>query len=181
MVLETLGYDRNSTDPAQLSQAEAKLKELVPNVKLFDSDNPKQALLSGEAWIGQTWNGEASIAHGENQAIQYVFPEEGCSIWYDNLSIPKGAPHLDAALAFINFVLDPKQSILITKEFPYSNPNKAALDLMKTEEPDLYSSYMAFPATNPTAEQLKNTSMTKDIGDATATWDRIWTEVKGGQ
>lgn len=181
MTLETLGFDRNSTDPAQLSQAEAKLKELVPNVKLFDSDNPKQALLAGEVWIGQTWNGEASIAHGENSAIQYVFPEEGCSVWYDNLSIPKGATHMDAALAFINFVLDPKQSILITKEFPYSNPNKAALDLMKTAEPDLYSSYMAFPATNPSAQQLQKTSMTKDIGDATTTWDRIWTEVKGGQ
>jgi spermidine/putrescine-binding protein len=103
--------------------------------RLLDSDNPKQALLAGEVWLGQTWNGEASIAHSENEAIQYVFPEEGCTIWFDNLAIPKGAPHLDAAHAFVNFVLDGKNSVLITKEFPYSNPNKAALEQLKTDDP----------------------------------------------
>ena len=181
MVLETLGYDKNSTDQAQLDEAKAKLSELMPSVKLFDSDNPKQALLSGEVWLGQTWNGEASIAHSENEAIQYVFPEEGCTIWFDNLAVPKGAAHLDAAHAFINFVLDAKNSILITKEFPYSNPNRAALEQLKTEDPALYESYMGFSATNPSAEDLQKTAAIKDIGEATALWDRIWTEVKGGE
>ena len=41
MVLEVLGYDKNSTDPAQLEEAKTKLSELMPNVKLFDSDSPK--------------------------------------------------------------------------------------------------------------------------------------------
>ncbi len=181
MVLAVLGYDKNSTDPAQLEEAKAKLSELMANVKLFDSDNPKQALLAGEVWLGQTWNGEASIAHSENEAIQYIFPEEGCTIWFDNLAIPKGAPHIDAALTFINYVLDAKNSILITKEFPYSNPNKAALELLKTEDPALYEAYMSFPATNPSDEDLKRTAPIKDIGEATALWDRIWTEVKGGE
>ena len=102
-------------------------------------------------WLGQTWNGEASIAHGENEAIQYVYPEEGCAIWFDNLAVPKGAPHLDAAFAFINYILDPKASILITAEFPYINPNKAAVELLKTEMPDVYEAYMGFSATNPSA------------------------------
>jgi spermidine/putrescine-binding protein len=181
MVLTTLGYDKNSTDPAQLEEAKVKLSELMPSIKLFDSDNPKQALLAGEVWLGQTWNGEASIAHSENEAIQYVFPEEGCTIWFDNLAIPKGATHPDAAHTFMNFVLDPKNSILITKEFPYSNPNKAALELLKTEDPALYESYMSFSATNPSVEELQRTAPIKDIGEATALWDRIWTEVKGGE
>ena len=181
MVLEVLGYDKNSTDPAQLEEAKVKLSELMPSIKLFDSDNPKQALLAGEVWLGQTWNGEASIAHSENEAIEYIFPEEGCTIWFDNLAIPKSAAHIDAAHTFINFVLDAKNSILITKEFPYSNPNKAALELLKTEDPALYEAYMSSPATNPTTEDLKKTAPVKDIGEATALWDRIWTEVKGGE
>jgi spermidine/putrescine-binding protein len=181
MVLMTLGYDRNSVDPGQLDQAKAKLLELMPNVRLFDSDSPKTALLAGEVWLGQTWNGEAAIAHGENSNIDYIFPEEGCGIWYDNLAIPKGAPHKDAAHAFINYVMDPQQSILITQEFPYSNPNKAALDLLKTQDPTMYEAYMSSAATNPTAEDLAKTYLVKDVGDATPMWDRIWTEVKGGQ
>lgn len=181
MVLMTLGYDRNSTDPAELEQAKTKLIELMPNVRLFDSDSPKTALLAGEVWLGLTWNGEAALAHAENPDIDYVFPEEGCSIWFDNLAIPKDAPHMDAALKFMNFVLDPANSVLISLEFPYSNPNLAALDLMKTQEPEAYEAYINFPATNPSAEQLSRTYPVKDIGEATALWDRIWTEAKGGE
>jgi spermidine/putrescine transport system substrate-binding protein len=114
MVLQTLGYDKNSTDPAQLEEAKAKLLELMPNVRLFDSDSPKTALLAGEVWLGHTWNGEAAIAHNENPAIDYICPEEGCGIWVDNLAVPKAAPHKDAALAFMNYVLKPDASLLIT-------------------------------------------------------------------
>lgn len=181
MVLSVLGYDKNSTNEAQLEEAKAKFSELMPNVKLFDSDSPKTALLAGEVWLGQTWNGEAALAHGENENIAYIFPEEGCTVWYDNLAIPKGAPHKDAALQLINYILDPEASILITKEFPYSNPNTAALELMKTQDPDTYNAYMNFPATNPSPEDMKKLTLIKDVGDATALWDRVWTEVKGGE
>jgi spermidine/putrescine-binding protein len=179
MTLLTLGYDKNSIDPKQLNDAKTKMQQLLPNVKLFDSDSPKTALLSGEVWLGQTWNGEAALAHQQNPAIDYICPKEGCGIWFDNLAIPKGAPHQDAAMAFLNFILRPDESILITKAFPYSNPNKAALDLLKTKEPDTYQAYMNFRATNPSADDIKNAHSVKDVGDATTLWDQVWTEIKG--
>ena len=181
MVLSVLGYDKNSTDPAELEEAKAKFQELLPNVRLFDSDSPKTALLSGEVWLGQTWNGEAAIAHSENPDIAYVFPEEGCTVWYDNLAIPKGAPHRDAANALIDYILAPEASILISQEFPYSNPNTAALELLKTEQPEMYDAYMNYPATNPSADDMMRLKLIHDVGDATALWDRVWTEVKGGE
>jgi len=179
MALLVLGYDKNSTDEAQLEEAKAKLLELKPNIKLFDSDSPKTALLSGEVWLGLTWNGEAALAHQENPAIDYIIPEEGCTIWFDNLAIPKGAPHPEAAYALINYILDPEASLLITAEFPYSNPNKAALDLLKTKDPAAYEAYMGFAATNPSKEDMKRLYLIKDVGKATTIWDRIWTEFKG--
>ena len=181
MVLMVLGYDRNTTDPKQLEEAKVKLLELMPNIRLFDSDSPKTALLAGEVSLGLVWNGEAAIAHGENPAIAYICPEEGCSIWFDNLAIPKGAPHKEAAHLFIDYVLDPEASVLITQEFPYSNPNAAALELMKTKYPDLYKTYMGYEATNPPKDWMARMYPVKDVGDATALWDRVWTEVKGGQ
>jgi len=181
MVLAVLGYDNNSIDPAQLEEARAKLLELMPSVRLFDSDSPKTALLAGEVWIGQTWNGEAAIAHGENPAIDYIIPEEGCNMWYDNLAIPTDAPHADAALTLIDFILSPEASVLITEEFPYSNPNTAALELLSTENSDMYDAYMGFTATNPSPQDMERLYMIHDLGDATAMWDRIWTEVKSGE
>jgi spermidine/putrescine-binding protein len=52
MALLVLGFDKNSTDPAQLEQAKQKLTDLLSNVKLFDS-NPLTALISGDVWLGQ--------------------------------------------------------------------------------------------------------------------------------
>jgi spermidine/putrescine-binding protein len=180
-VLMTLGYDKNSTDPAQLEEAKQKLIELMPNIRLFDSDSPKTALLAGEVWLGLTWNGEASLAHMENPAIQYICPEEGCGFWLDNLAIPKNAPHKDAALKFMNFVLDPANSLLITKEFPYSNPNIKALELLKSQDAAAYEAYMSFAGTNPPPDVMQRAKPTLDIGEATTLWDQIWTEVKGGE
>jgi spermidine/putrescine-binding protein len=181
LVLTVLGYDKNSTNETELEEAKVKLLELMPNIRVFDSDSPKTALLAGDVWMGLVWNGEAAIAHGENPSIDYICPEEGCGFWVDNLAIPKGAPHPDAALSLINYILKPESSILITKEFPYSNPNKAGLDLMKTQDPELYDSYMNFSATNPSQTDIANAKTIKDVGDATTIYDRIWTEVKGGQ
>lgn len=181
MVLTVLGYDKNSTDPNQLEEAKQKFLALKDNIKLYDSDSPKTALLSGEVDLGLVWNGEGAIAHSENPAITYICPEEGCGIWFDNLAIPKGAPHLDAAFKFLNYILDAKNSIEITKEFPYSSPNQAGLDYWKTADPAAYEAYMGFTATNPSAQDIANAHSVKDVGDATQLWDRIWTEVKGGQ
>jgi len=180
MALLALGYDPNTTDEAQLGQAKSKLLELAPGVRLFDSDTPSTALLSGEADIGLIWNGEAAIAHNENPAIQYIYPVEGAIFWYDNLSIAKDAPHRDAALAFMDYVLRPEASLLITAEFPYSNPNKAALDLLQTQDPAAYDAYMTFPATNPSAEALAKAFVLVDVGEATTIYDRIWTEIIAG-
>jgi spermidine/putrescine-binding protein len=181
LALLVLGYDKNSIDPAQLEAAKKKLIELKPNIKLYDSDSPKTALLSGEATVGVVYNGEATLAHQENPKITYVLPEEGAGLWYDNLAIPKGAPHKDAATAFINFALRPDMSILITRNYPYSNPNKAALELLKTQDPEAYKQYMEFSATNPPAAAVKNAKLVIDVGDATQLWDKVWTEVKGSK
>lgn len=179
MALQTLGYDKNSTDPAQLEQAKQKLVELKPNILLFNSDDPESSLITGETWAGLVYNGNAALAYQSDPNIVYICPTEGCGLWFDNLVTPKGAPHFDAAMQFINFVLDAKESTLITKEFPYSNPNKAALEYLKTNEPDTYNAYMSFAATNPSDDFLKGAVAVKDVGSATTLYDQLWTDFKG--
>jgi spermidine/putrescine-binding protein len=181
VALQVLGDDKNTTDPQQLEDARQKLLALMPNVRLFDSDSPESALLSGEVWAGIVWNGNASLGYAEDPNLVYICPEEGCGIWFDNLAIPKNPPHLDAAHLFINYVLSPEASILITEEFPYSNPNAAALEYLKTSDPGLYASYMAFTGTNPPEDFLSRATPIIDVGEATTIYDRIWTELKGGQ
>jgi spermidine/putrescine-binding protein len=179
MALQTLGFDKNSTDPAQLDQAKQQLIALKPNILLFNSDDPESSLITGETWAGLVYNGNASLAYQADPNIDYICPTEGCGLWFDNLAVPKGAPHFDAAMLFINFVLDAKESTLITKEFPYSNPNKAALDYLKTNDPATYDAYMSFAGTNPSADFLKGATEVKDVGAATTLYDQLWTDFKG--
>jgi spermidine/putrescine-binding protein len=177
--LLTLGYDVNTKDPAQLEEAKTKLAQLVPNVKLFDSDSPKTALIAGDVDLGMTWTGEAFLAQQENPAIKYIYPLEGAILWQDNYAIPVGAPHPDAAYAWINYTMQPDLFWMMLRDFPYNNPSKATLDYAKTSQPDLYSAYMNSPITNIPAEAIANGHRIDDVGDSLPLYDQIWTEVKG--
>lgn len=181
LVLLTLGYDVNTKDPAQLDQAKTKLKELAPGIKLFDSDSPKTALIAGDVDLGMTWTGEAFLAQQENPAITYVYPTEGAILWQDNYAIPKDAPNLDAAYAWLNYTMQGDVFWMMLRDFPYTNPDKAALEFAKTNQKDLYDAYMNSPITNTPPEALKAGHRIEDVGDALPLYDQIWTEIKGGQ
>lgn len=181
LTLLTLDYDVNTTDPKQLEEAKAKLKELVPNVKLFDSDSPKTALIAGDVDLGMTWTAEALLAQQENPAIQYIYPTEGAILWQDNWAMLKDAPHTDAAYAFLNYTMQGDIFWMMLRDFPYTNPNQAALDYAKENQKELYDKYMASPITNVPADAIKKGHRIADVGEATPLFDAIWVEVKGGK
>ncbi|MEK6752348.1 MAG: spermidine/putrescine ABC transporter substrate-binding protein [Chloroflexota bacterium] len=180
MTLVTLGYDPNTTDPAQLEEAKNKLAELVPNIKVFDSDSPKTALIAGDVELGMTWTGEAYIANQENPDIQYIYPTEGPVLWQDNWVMLKDASHADAAYAWLNYTMQGDVFWLTIRDFQYTNPNQAALDYAKANYPDVYNAYADSPITNPPADAVAKGFGIEDVGDATPLYDDIWVEVKGG-
>jgi spermidine/putrescine-binding protein len=180
LTLLTLGYDPNTTDPAQLEEAKAKLAELVPNIKLFDSDSPKTALIAGDVDLGMTWTFEALAAQQENPAIQYIYPTEGAILWQDNWVMLEGAGHPDAAYAWLNYTMQGDVFWLTLIDYTYTNPNKAALEFAKANHPDVYKSYADSPITNPPPEAIAQGHGIQDVGEATPLYDDIWVEVKGG-
>lgn len=184
LTLLTLGYDVNTKDPAQLDAAKAKLKELVPGIKIFNSDSPKTDLIAGDVDLGMTWTGEAFLAQQENPAIQYIYPTEGALLWQDNYAMPADAPNADAAYAWLNYNMQGEVFWLMMRDFPYTNPLKAALDFANTggneEAKKIYDAYINSPITNTPPEEIKKGHRINDVGDATPLYDQIWTEVKGG-
>lgn len=179
LTLLTLGYDVNTTDPDELEEAKNKLAELVPNVKLFDSDSPKTALIAGDVDLGMTWTAEALLAQQENPAIQYIYPTEGAILWQDNWVMLKDAPHADAAYAWLNYTNQGNIFWMMLRDFPYTNPNTAALEYAEANDPDLYEAYMSSPITNTPAEEVAKGHRIEDVGEATPLYDSIWVEVKG--
>lgn len=172
LTAKSLGYSMSTTDAAELDEIKTKLLTLKPNVKLYDSDSPKSALIQGEATIGSMWGAEVALAMEENPDIEVVYPEEGAYLFMDNWAIPKGSKNVDAAMEFINYMLDAENMSEILAEFPYLCPNAAAVALMGDE-------YASNKAKNPPAEVIENGEYIKNLDTDTLTvYDQMWTELK---
>lgn len=171
LALKSLGYSFNETDPAKVKAAFDKAKVLAPRVRVYDSDSPKQALLSGEVAVGVVWNGEAYIANSEDPAVKYVYPKEGFSLWLDSFAIPRGAKNIDEAHAFLDYILRPDVAATICTEMGYSTPNAKALDLLSAEVRDN-------PIVYPSEEVLARGEFLDDLGEATRLYDDYWVKLK---
>lgn len=167
--LSTAGIGINDVTPETIAKIKPILKEWLPLVKVYDSDSPKTALLNGDVDLGVVWGGEAAILYKQDKKFKYILPAEGAHRFIDNIAMPVGAPHPDAALAFINYILQPEVSKLISEAFPYTNPNAAAQKLLSPEE-------LANPASYPTGNP--KLEIFRDIGKMSTNLDKLMTDLK---
>ncbi|MBT8070237.1 MAG: extracellular solute-binding protein, partial [Gammaproteobacteria bacterium] len=130
VALSVLGHSPNTTEPTEIEQAYALLRELMPNVLVFNSDAPREPYLAGDVSLGMIWNGEVIMARKENDAIHYVYPDEGAVFWVDSFVIPAGAKNVEEAYAFINFMLRPEVARACVEHVGYATPNLAAIELL---------------------------------------------------
>ena len=101
-----LGYSFNSIDATELAAAEALLIKSKPHLFAITSDY-QPGMRSGDGWMSICWNGDGTQLKNDLPEMDYVIGTDGGEIWTDFYAIPKDAPHLDAAYAFINFMQDP--------------------------------------------------------------------------
>ena len=172
MTARSMGYSMNETDPDKLAKIADKLYTLKPNVKLYDSDSPKSALISGDCTVAYCWGAEIALAMRENPNIKIVYPSEGAYKFMDNWAILKGAKHPDAAIKFINFMLDPKVHEMVLEEFPYMSPNETAVK-------EMGDVYISNPSINPPKEAVEAGEFVKNLDPKTlAIYDAMWTKLK---
>jgi spermidine/putrescine transport system substrate-binding protein len=143
IALKYLGYGINSTDPAQLDEAEKLLQSQYPLVQAYVVDQVRDKMIGGEAAIGVIYSGEAIYTKRENPDLEYVVPKEGSNVWIDAWVIPKNCKNKENAEAFINFMCDPEIALKNFEYITYSTPNKAAREMIS--DPDIKDSPVAFP------------------------------------
>lgn len=160
------GHSLNSRDPRELADAKRDAIRAKANLKAYLSAPVKGQLISGDVWIAQLWNGDATQARVEQPTIQYVLPKEGSTIWADSIVIPRAASHKRAAHEFMNYILRPDVGAGISDATGYGTPNRAALQRM------------AHPVPYPTPGELSRLEYQADLGRDTAEWDQVWTEIK---
>jgi spermidine/putrescine transport system substrate-binding protein len=169
--LKAQGFSINTKNPEELAKAKALLIKNRGRIKAFTSE-PMMPLVNGETAVAHAYLSDALQARKQTGGkIEYIIPEEGGTLWIDNLVIPTGSQHLKEAHAFINFLLEPSSNVSTVKSVFVAPANKDAFALLPK---DFQSNTMLFPP----AKILEKCEMIQDLGDALAQWDRIWTEVK---
>lgn len=173
MGLKTLGYSANSTNENEIRATYEKLTQLMPNVRVFNAESPKDLFLAEEVILGMNWNGEVYMANQENPSIRYIYPKEGVTVWMDNFVLSKKAKNVDAAYQFIDFILRPDIAKIITEEIGYTSPNLEAIKLLPES---LRNNRIVYP----TEEDLKNAEFQTDVGRALPLYEKYWQRLKSG-
>lgn len=170
-----LGYSINDVDPAHLEEAKNLLIEQSKCVKAYDSQNNDDLIITGETVLGHIWTGDAILAGlpdaGGREGIVYVIPQEGCTIWQDNMAVPVNAPNPYTAMVFINYTQYPEIAAQNAEFVGYGSPNAAAKEFIDPE-------VLANEGIYPPPEVAARLQWIEDVGDAVELYDRIWTEFK---
>jgi len=171
MALLANGYDMNSVNDNELQIAKEWLLKLKKNLKAYDSDSPKNFLISKEASIAVLWNAEGALASMENSSIENIFPKEGVALSIDNFAIPKGSKNKDELYEFIDYILRDDVMKKIIESYPYKNVNLETEKLLDTK-------YLDNNAANIPDSVFDNGLFVENIGDSISKYDRIWAEIK---
>ncbi|HEY4772262.1 MAG TPA: polyamine ABC transporter substrate-binding protein [Steroidobacteraceae bacterium] len=147
LALNYLHLDPNTTRPEDFKAAERLLLAVRPYIRSFDSSEYMNGLANKEVCIAMSFSADYAASRARAKAagvdvnLAFTVPREGANASYDAFLIPVGAPHLDAAYRFIDFMLRPQVIAAVTNELHYGNDNLAANALVDPKilsDPTLY-------------------------------------------
>jgi spermidine/putrescine-binding protein len=156
--LKYLGYSLNDTDLTHLQEAADTVSAALGGIATFDSDQYEESLANGEVPVAHGYSGNMITAIGDSpnpDDFEYILPEEGATLWIDNMVVPISAEHPCTAFTFINFLLDAENGAALTNFNFYGSPNAAALEFVEPEVVEFYAA----------TEEAANLEVIQDTGD----------------
>ena len=132
ITLNYLGLPSHSHEPADYKKAEQALLKIRPYVQYVHASKYISDLANGNVCAVIGFNGDivqaAASAKEANNGIEiaYSIPDEGSTLWFDMVVMPKSAPHEKNGYAYMNYLLTPQVIANISNSIHYANPNLAA-------------------------------------------------------
>lgn len=148
-------------DPADFTEDEfgtaiQRLEEVVQSgqIRAFTGNDYAQDLVKGNIVACEAWSGDViQLQFGGNENIKFVAPEEGLSLWSDNMLVPNKAEHKANAEAWMDFYYQPEIAAELAAWVNYICPVKGAREAMEKIDPSLVDNALIFPD----EEMLANT------------------------
>ena len=123
----------------------AYLKPFVDDgfIRAFQGNEYIQEFGSGDTWVSIVWSGDLANSGGPDD--HFVYPTEGLVASTDNMLIPKGAVHRDAALAMIDHLYDVAIAARLAAGIKYISPVFGADEAIAAIDPELAENPLIFP------------------------------------
>lgn len=165
--------DLCTTDKAKYAAAEELLAGFKPDV--IESDGGIERVIAGTSNVRHAWNGSVHRMTVEVPDVQFIYPSEGLNLWADNFVVPVGAPNLDNAKIFINWMMEPKNAAWASNFSGYDNGIKGSDEFMD-------DALKSDPAVIVPADKVALLSPTPNCGEeARDLYTQVFTTWQGNQ
>jgi putrescine transport system substrate-binding protein len=180
LALNYLHLDPNTTSPQDYLKAEKLLLAVRPFIRAFDSEEYMNGLINGDFCISMSYSGDYAVSEARARAaglrvdLAFTVPREGADYSFDAWLIPEGAPHPQAALQWLNYLMEPQVIAAITNEIHYGNDNIAS-------DPYVDPKILHDPTIYPTPQLEARLYRPKEVSaNLERMRTRIWMKVKTG-
>ncbi len=167
-----LGFSVNSTNLDEWNASCELLKQGKANLQSYVMDEIYGKLETGEAAIGPYYAGDYLVMLETNEDLRFFYPEEGTNIFVDAVCIPECAKNYEAALLYINFLLEPEIALANAEYIGYASPHTAVVN-----NPDYcyYQNEILYPK----AEDMPDTEYYHDLPEnVRMKYEDLWLDLK---
>ncbi|RWR29146.1 spermidine/putrescine ABC transporter substrate-binding protein [Sinirhodobacter populi] len=172
MGLIMTGAPVNATDPGQIQAAAQYVISHKKDVTAFTYES-MPLLVSGDIAAAHYFVGGNMYAV-DHPNIKYIIPEEGATMYQEDICVLKDAPNKAAARKFMEFYLTPEIAALNVAQQFNGTPNRPANELT----PDFIKSN---PNINVQGDTMARLQIFEDLGPALKAYDRAWNAIRTAQ
>jgi putrescine transport system substrate-binding protein len=178
--LKMLGLNPDSQSIAELQKATDVHFKIRPYIRRYDSSEYINALANGDICVAWGYSSDIEIAKhrameaGKGVNVAFTIPKEGAQRYIDTMAVPKDAPHPDAALSFLNFIMQPEEIAKTSNKIFVQSGNA---DARKFVVPDVANDPGIFPSAEVEQSIYSISPSTPEVDRART---RFWTRVKTG-
>ena len=166
-----LGQDVNTTDKADWDAAAELLKEQNDVLQARVMDEIFNKMEAGNAAMAAYYAGDYVLMKENNEDLAFVYPEEGTTYFVDSVCIPANAQNYEAALMYINFLLETQVSTAIAETTFYASPSTA------TQQDSNYS-LRDNPVIYPKDEDMPEVQYFHDLDpEVRSYYEKLWEDV----
>jgi len=178
-MLKIEGADPDKFTSDEWANAIDNLRGVVKagQVRAFTGNEYIQDLSAGNIVACEAWSGDVILAQPDNPDIKFVVPEEGLSLWSDNMIVPNKAEHRANAEKWIDYYYEPEVAAKLAAYVNYICPVDGARDAMVKIDDSLVDNPLIFPS----EDDLKDTFDFMVLNDAQARkYEGEFSDVTGG-